>query len=66
MPVYEYKCQNGHRFESFHSYSEKVDKCIICGAQVEKIISSFSSPRMWNSKGYYVLDRARKSPDWEK
>lgn len=66
MPIYEYRCEKGHKFEELHSLQETVDKCKICEGPVKKIISNFSYPRLWNGKGVWVLDRARKSPDWER
>ena len=32
MPIYEYKCPNGHLFEVFHSMSaESPSACEVCG-----------------------------------
>jgi putative FmdB family regulatory protein len=33
MPIYEYKCPNGHLFEVFHGMTEEgPEKCEVCGA----------------------------------
>ena len=32
MPIYEYKCPNGHIFETFHGISEpSPEACTVCG-----------------------------------
>jgi putative FmdB family regulatory protein len=38
MPIYEYRCQNGHTFEVFQSMSaDPVTACEECGAPVERV-----------------------------
>jgi putative FmdB family regulatory protein len=38
MPIYEYRCQNGHTFEVFQSMSaDAVTACEECGAPVERV-----------------------------
>jgi putative FmdB family regulatory protein len=33
MPIYEYKCPNGHLFEVFHGMTEpSPEACEVCGA----------------------------------
>ena len=33
MPIYEYRCPNGHHFEVFHGMNESSpEKCEVCGA----------------------------------
>ena len=33
MPIYEYKCPNGHVFERFHGINEpSPEECEVCGA----------------------------------
>ena len=37
MPIYEYRCENGHLFEVFQSMSDDaVTECEVCGAPVER------------------------------
>ena len=39
MPVYDYKCEKGHRFEVFQSMSDKpLKKCEECGAKAERVL----------------------------
>ena len=59
MPIYEYRCENGHTFEVFQSMSEDpVGKCIECGAKAERILSA---PAIhYKGSGFYTTDYARK------
>ena len=59
MPIYEYRCTNGHTFEVFQSMSEDpVDKCIECGATAERVLSA---PAIhYKGSGFYTTDYARK------
>ncbi len=39
MPVYDYRCEQGHRFDAFQSMSDKpLVKCEECGATVERVL----------------------------
>jgi putative FmdB family regulatory protein len=41
MPIYEYRCDNGHLFEVMQSMSEDaLTECIECGAPVQKVLHS--------------------------
>ncbi|MDQ5895042.1 MAG: hypothetical protein QG596_1303 [Actinomycetota bacterium] len=41
MPIYEYRCENGHLFEVIQSMSEDaLTECIECGAPVQKVLHS--------------------------
>ena len=38
MPIYAYRCRNGHEFEVFQSMSEDpVSRCRECDAPVERV-----------------------------
>ena len=38
MPIYEYRCLNGHTFEVIQSMSDDpVEICEVCGAPVERV-----------------------------
>jgi putative FmdB family regulatory protein len=59
MPLYEYECENGHRFEVIQKFSDPlVDKCPTCGSPVRKLISSPAF--QFKGTGWYVTDYARK------
>jgi putative FmdB family regulatory protein len=41
MPLYDYKCANGHEFEARHGFDDPAPVCPICGeAQVQRVITS--------------------------
>jgi putative FmdB family regulatory protein len=59
MPLYEYECENGHRFEVIQKFSDPpVEKCPTCGSPVHKLISSPAF--QFKGTGWYVTDYARK------
>jgi len=59
MPLYEYECDNGHRFEMIRKFSDPpIAVCPTCGAPVHKLISSPAF--QFKGSGWYVTDYARK------
>jgi putative FmdB family regulatory protein len=59
MPLYEYQCDNGHRFEKIQKFSDPlVDVCPTCGAPVHKLISSPAI--QFKGTGWYITDYAKK------
>jgi putative FmdB family regulatory protein len=59
MPLYEYECQNGHRFEKIQKFSDpKVTVCPTCGAPVEKLMSSPAI--QFKGSGFYITDYPKK------
>jgi putative FmdB family regulatory protein len=73
MPVYEYGCKAGHRFEVKQKFSDApVTTCQICSLPVTKLISA--SGISFKGSGWYVTDysnkmkegTAEKSPSQEK
>ena len=60
MPLYEYECESGHRFERIQKFSDPpVDKCPVCGNPVHRLISPPAI--QFKGSGWYVTDYARKS-----
>ncbi|CAN5204536.1 hypothetical protein BH24ACT23_BH24ACT23_10640 [soil metagenome] len=59
MPIYEYRCTNGHTFEAFQSMSEDpFAKCAECSAKAERVLSA---PAVhFKGSGFYTTDYARK------
>lgn len=59
MPVYEYRCDNGHGFDVVQSMSEDpVQTCEVCGAPVERVMHS---PAVhFKGSGFYATDYAGK------
>ena len=59
MPIYEYRCNNGHTFEVFQSMSEDaVTRCEECGAPVERVFHPVAVH--FKGSGFYTTDYARK------
>ena len=56
MPIYEYRCPNGHRFEVFQRMSDPPSvSCVTCGASpVEKIL--FPVAVHFKGSGFYSTD----------
>src|SRR4051795_16571 len=60
MPIYEYRCRNGHEFEVFQSMSDDpVEVCQECGAPVERIFRPVAVH--FKGSGFYTTDYARKT-----
>jgi putative FmdB family regulatory protein len=59
MPIYEYRCRNGHLFEVFQSISDDpVSACEQCGAPVERVFHPVAVH--FKGSGFYTTDYARK------
>jgi putative FmdB family regulatory protein len=60
MPVYEYRCRNGHEFEvSQPMAADPVSVCQECGAPVERVFRPVAVH--FKGSGFYTTDYARKS-----
>jgi len=61
MPIYEYRCPNGHTFEVFQRMSDPpVAACEVCGARpVEKLL--FPVAVHFKGSGFYSTDYGRGS-----
>jgi putative FmdB family regulatory protein len=59
MPIYEYRCPNGHTFEVFQRMSDPpVAACETCGAgPVEKVL--FPVAVHFKGSGFYATDYGR-------
>lgn len=64
MPIYEYRCPNGHTFEVFQRMSDPpAETCTTCGeGPVEKIL--FPVAVHFKGSGFYSTDygRGKKKP----
>src|ERR1700752_570352 len=59
MPLYEYTCDNGHRFELIRKFSAPpLEVCPTCGAPVHKLMSSPAI--QFKGSGFYITDYAKK------
>ena len=60
MPIYEYRCSNGHTFEVFQSMSDDpVSSCEECGAPVERVFHPVAVH--FKGSGFYTTDYAKKN-----
>ena len=55
LPIYEYRCENGHLFEVMRSITaEPLTECVECGAPVVKVLHS---PAVhFKGSGFYNTD----------
>ena len=61
MPIYEYKCENGHVFDVMQKMSEDpLSSCIECGAPVRKVLHPVSIS--FKGSGFYSTDYSEKGP----
>ena len=59
MPIYEYRCRNGHNFEVIQSMSDDpVSVCEECGAPTERVFHPIAVH--FKGSGFYTTDYARK------
>ena len=65
MPIYEYRCPNGHTFEVFQRMTDPpADSCQVCGSgPVEKVL--FPVAVHFKGSGFYATDygRGRKAKE---
>jgi putative FmdB family regulatory protein len=60
MPIYEYRCTNGHTFEVIQSMSDDpVETCEVCGAPVERVFHPVAVH--FKGSGFYSTDYKSKS-----
>lgn len=62
MPIYEYRCKNGHTFEVFQSMSaDPVTACEECGAPVERVFHPVAIH--FKGSGFHNTDYKNKDKD---
>jgi putative FmdB family regulatory protein len=60
MPIYEYRCTNGHTFEVVQRMSDDpVETCEECGAPVERVFHPVAVH--FKGSGFYTTDYKSKS-----
>jgi putative FmdB family regulatory protein len=65
MPIYEYLCPDGHRFEVVQRFSdEPVTICEVCGKPVQRVL--FAPAVHYKGKGFYATDYGRKGANGAK
>jgi putative FmdB family regulatory protein len=65
MPIYEYQCPDGHRFEVVQRFSDDpVQVCEVCGKPVQRVLHA---PAVhYKGKGFYSTDYGRKGANGAK
>jgi putative FmdB family regulatory protein len=59
MPVYEYRCENGHTFEVLQRMSDDpVASCQVCDATVQRVFHPVAVH--FKGSGFYTTDYGRK------
>jgi putative FmdB family regulatory protein len=61
VPIYEYKCANGHLFETFHGMMEpSPETCEVCGAgPLQRVLHPVAVH--YKGSGFYSTDYGRKT-----
>ena len=61
MPIYEYKCENGHLFDVMQRMSDDpLTECVECGAPVRKVLHPVGIS--FKGSGFYSTDYSNKAP----
>ena len=61
MPIYEYKCENGHLFDVMQRMSDDpLTECVECGAPVRKVLHPVGIS--FKGSGFYSTDYNNKGP----
>jgi len=64
MPIYEYKCENGHVFDVMQRMSDDpLTACVECGASVRKVLHPVGIS--FKGSGFYSTDYSTKAPKTE-
>jgi putative FmdB family regulatory protein len=59
MPIYEYRCDNGHLFDVMQRMSDDpLTSCEVCGAPVEKVLHPVAVH--FKGSGFYTTDYGKK------
>ena len=59
MPIYEYRCSDGHTFEVIQSMADDpVTTCEVCGKPVERVFHPIAVH--FKGSGFYTTDYAKK------
>jgi putative FmdB family regulatory protein len=66
MPIYEYRCPNGHTFERFQSMTAPApEKCDVCGAAPLELVL-YPIAIHYKGSGFYSTDYGKKGADAKK
>ncbi len=58
MPMYTYRCENGHEFEYQQRMTEApLNECLTCEATVRRVVNSVGV--VFKGSGFYITDNSR-------
>ena len=61
MPIYEYRCENGHTFDVLQKFAdEPLDECEVCGAPSRRVLHPVAIH--FKGSGFYQTDYKKSSP----
>jgi len=61
MPIYEYRCEQGHKFEVMQRMTDDpISVCNTCDAPVERVFHPVAVH--FKGSGFYTTDYGRKGP----
>jgi putative FmdB family regulatory protein len=59
MPIYEYRCENGHTFEVMQRMTDDpLTECTVCGAPVQRVFHPVAVH--FKGSGFYNTDYGKK------
>jgi putative FmdB family regulatory protein len=59
MPIYEYRCENGHTFEVMQRMSDPpLTECTVCGAPVQRVFHPVAIH--FKGSGFYNTDYGKR------
>jgi putative FmdB family regulatory protein len=59
MPIYEYRCDNGHTFEAMQRMvDDPLTECTVCGAPVQRVFHPVAVH--FKGSGFYNTDYGKK------
>ena len=59
MPIYEYRCQNDHRFEALQKFADDpITECEVCGAPAQRVLHPVAIH--FKGSGFYSTDYGRR------
>ena len=62
MPIYEYRCENDHRFELIQKFTDDaVSVCEVCGAPAQRVLHPVAIHFKGRSPGVFVYDPSTNS-----
>ena len=58
MPIYEYRCDNGHTFDVLQKFADDpLDECEVCGAPARRVLHPVAIH--FKGSGFYTTDYGR-------